>query len=425
MKRCSIKVCVLILIIAVSLALTGCSENVEVTGRGMEIPEPPAEVLEAFDAEMANASNEFGFALFRNLVEDGQNTMISPTSIYTALAMTLNGARGDTFDAMAEVLGVPAVDLERFNANNLARLYLLQEADPEVTLNIANSLWVREGEELDPAFVERNQSHYDAMVQALNFDDPEAAATINAWVKDRTGGLIEDIVEPPIDAQTILFLVNAIYFQGDWTVPFNPDNTVKDVFHGPDGEINEVPFMYRSSEFRYAEKVGAFQAVRLPYGKDERLAMIVFLPAEGTSVVDVAMELDAASWNEWRWELRSREGQLWLPRFTMEYEKTLNQALEELGMDIAFDEGRADFFGMIPRDEGLRLFISEVKHKAFITVDEEGSEAAAATSVEIAVTSAPPTEPFQMKVDRPFIFLIHDQETNEVLFTGSVADPTQ
>ncbi|MDW7672676.1 MAG: serpin family protein, partial [Bacillota bacterium] len=322
-------------------------------------------------------------------------------------------------------LGVPAVDLERFNANNLARLYLLQEADPEVTLNIANSLWVREGEELDPAFVERNQSHYDAMVQALNFDDPEAAATINAWVKDRTGGLIEDIVEPPIDAQTILFLVNAIYFQGDWTVPFNPDNTVKDVFHGPDGEINEVPFMYRSSEFRYAEKVGAFQAVRLPYGKDERLAMIVFLPAEGTSVVDVAMELDAASWNEWRWELRSREGQLWLPRFTMEYEKTLNQALEELGMDIAFDEGRADFFGMIPRDEGLRLFISEVKHKAFITVDEEGSEAAAATSVEIAVTSAPPTEPFQMKVDRPFIFLIHDQETNEVLFTGSVADPTQ
>ena len=425
MKRCSIKAIMLSLIVAVSLVLSGCSESVEVTGRGMEIPEPPPEVMEAFDAEMANASNAFGFSLFQTLVEDGQNTMISPTSIYTALAMTLNGARGDTFDAMAEVLGVPAVDLKRFNANNLARLYLLQEADPEVTLNIANSLWVREGEELDPFFVERNQSYYDAMVQALDFDDSEAAATINAWVKDRTGGLIEDIVEPPIDTQTILFLVNAIYFHGDWTVPFNPDNTQSDLFHGPAGEIENVPFMFRSSEFPYFEKEGVFQAIRLPYGKDERLSMVVFLPAAGTSVSDLAAQLNDASWNEWRWELRSREGQLWLPRFTMEYEQSLNEALSRLGMDIAFDEGRADFFGMIPRDEGLRLFISEVKHKAFIGVDEQGSEAAAATSVEIAVTSAPPTEPFQMKVDRPFIFLIHDRETNEVLFTGAVADPTQ
>lgn len=423
MKRWLIKAIGLMMSAVMILMLTGCSE--EVTGKGMDIPEPPLEVLEAFDVEMADASNAFGFSLFRDLVEDGQNIMISPTSIYTALAMTLNGARGDTFDTMAEVLGVPAVDLERFNANNLARLYLLQEADPEVMLNIGNSLWVREGEELDPDFVERNQFNYDATVQALDFNTPEAAAVINQWVKDRTGGLIEDIVEPPIDDQTILFLVNAIYFQGDWTMPFNPDNTRQDIFHGPDGDIKDVPFMYRSSEFRYFEEEGNFQAIRLPYGKDERLSMVVFLPAEGTSATGLAAQLDASTWNEWRWELRNREGQLWLPRFTMAYEKTLNQALENLGLDIAFDEDRADFFGMIPRDEGPRLFISKVKHKAFIQVDEEGSEAAAATSVEIAPTSAPPMEPFLMNVNRPFLFLIHDQETNEVLFTGLVADPTQ
>lgn len=413
----------LIMLAAVLLfSLAGCAD--EADSAGMDIPEPDRDILEGFDTNLANVSNEFGFQLYRNLVTSDDNIMISPTSIYTALAMTINGAGGETLEAMAGVLGIGSETLERFNENNLARLYKLQEADPDVIINIANSLWMKEGEDFDQDFVDRNQKYYNASARALDFSTEESVDVINGWVNDRTDGLIEDIVEYPIDPQTILFLINAVYFQGDWTEPFDAELTSNDPFSGPEGEIPDVPFMNRNDEFAYLEKEGAFQAVRLPYGESERLAMYVFLPAENSSLLEFASDVTTEKWNQWREEFQTFQGNLRLPRFSMEYEESLNDVLKLMGMEVAFDPATSDFFGMVTRNEGPRLYISEVKHKSFIEVDEKGTEAAAVTSVEIRVESAM-MDFFEMNVNRPFFFLIHDRETNEVLFTGSVVDPTQ
>lgn len=395
----------------------------EVTGKGMNIPEPEREILEAFDAALANASNEFGLALFKQLADDEENVFISPTSIYTALAMTYNGAGGETLEAMAEVLGVKEVELKRFNENNLARLYLLQEADPEVTVNIANSLWLSDWIAFNPDFVERNARYYDASARVLDFSSRAAVDTINNWVVERTNGLIEEIVAYPIDPDTVLFLINAVYFLGEWTEPFKPEATQKNVFHGHNGEIEDVSFMQRTGNYAYLEMEGEFQAIRLPYGKAERLAMYVFLPHEKSSLSEVVAGLDGDKWDLWRSQFASMRGNLILPRFSMDYEKTLNEVLKDMGMEIAFDEDRADFFDMVVRDRGDRLYISGVKHKSFIRVDEKGTEAAAVTAVELGAANAP-LDYFRMDVNRPFFFLIHDRDTNEILFTGTVVDPT-
>ena len=358
MKRWKKRISLLVLASMLIFSLAGCAD--EADGSGMNIPKPDQEVLDAFDAVLANASNEFGFELYRHLVTADNNIMISPTSIYTALAMTINGAGGETYEAMADVLGIGSEDLEKFNQNNLARIYLLQEADPDVAINIANSLWMREGEDFDPDFVDRNQQYYNATARALDFATEESVELINGWVNDRTDGLIEDIVEYPIDPLTILFLINAVYFQGDWTEPFDAERTSNDVFHAPLGEIPEVPFMQRNDEFAYLEKEGAFQAVRLPYGESERLAMYVFLPAEDSSILDFTADLSNESWNHWRNEFRTYEGHLRLPRFSMEYEETLNDVLKLMGMEIAFETYESDFYGMVTRNEGPRFDMDQI-----------------------------------------------------------------
>lgn len=422
MKRVEKRISLIILAAVLLFSLAGCAE--EADSAGMNIPEPEQEVMDAFDAALANASNEFGFELYRHLVTAEENIMISSTSIYTALAMTINGAGGETFESMAAVLGIGSADLAKFNQNNLARLYMLQEADPDVVINIANSLWMREGEDFDTNFLDRNQRYYNATARALDFSTEEAVEVINGWVNDRTDGLIKDIVEYPIHPQTILFLINAVYFQGDWTVPFDTELTSNDVFYGPKGVIPDVPFMHRNDEFAYLEKEGAFQAIRLPYGESERLAMVVFLPDEESSILEFTAGLSNEAWNQWKNEFQRYQGHLKMPRFSMEYEKSLNDVLKLMGMAVAFDPTKSDFYGMVTKNEGPRLYISEVKHKSFIEVDEKGTEAAAVTSVEIRAESAM-MDFFEMNVNRPFFFLIYDRETNEVLFTGSVVDPTQ
>jgi len=402
------------------VSLHGC--EMPATGEGMNIPIPDENILDSFDPVLAGSNNEFGIKLFEKLLEEDEEVFISPVSIAAALTMTYNGARGETREAMARVLEVEGIDLERLNENNLALFYLLQEADSSVKLAIANSLWMREGIEFDQEFIKRNERSFHAAVRELYFDSPEAADTINRWVHDGTGGLIEDIVEPPIDPLTILFLINAIHFQGEWTETFDKDNTREDTFYLDEGETTTVPFMYRSDEFYYHEQE-SFQAVRLPYGKEERMAMYVFLPAEDHNLQEFFKEFKGLEFEELRQEFRKAEGDLYLPRFSMEYEKSLNDYLKALGMEVAFDDSRADFFDIVPWEESPRLYISEVKHKSFIEVDEKGTEAAAATSVEIRLESAPAFH-FNMKVDRPFFFLIHDEETNAMLFMGTVSDPS-
>jgi serine protease inhibitor len=409
----------MLLLVVCSLGLAGCHE--QAAGSSQKIPRPTAKVLENFDPVLAESANELGMKLLKKLYVDGENVFFSPLSVSTALAMTYNGARGETKEKMAAVLEVEEVELERLNENNLALLYLLQEADPSVKLQIANSLWGRDGIEFDKDFVARNEKYYNALLRELDFNSPAAAETINRWVKDRTDGLIEGIVEPPIDPLTILFLINAIYFQGDWSQPFDPENTQEDTFYLPKGETENIALMHRSGKFDYYED-NNLQAVRLPYGKEKRLAMSVFLPAQGSCLQEFTEQLTAGKWNELRGQFTEAEGSLFLPRFSLEYEKNLNNTLKALGMEIAFDSEKADFMEMVTWEGEPRLYISEVKHKAFVEVHEKGTEAAGATSVEMKLECAPLFS-FTMKVNRPFFFLIEDEETGTILFMGALSFP--
>jgi serine protease inhibitor len=376
--------------------------------------------VEELDQRLTDANNDLGINLFQELSKAAadENLFISPSSIITALAMTYGGADGETQRAMGKTLQLEDMSLEEVNAAFADLLTILQNPDPKVELAVANSLWARAGVDFYEEFLKLNQDYFQAEVNALDFDDPSAAETINKWVRSKTGEKIESIVEPPINPDTILFLINAIYFKGEWTEPFDAELTRDIPFNLPGGTKKNHPTMFRFGSYRYLENE-LFQAVSLPYGKNERISMYIFLPAQGTNLENFNTELSPANWKRWLDSFGNMEGELGLPRFKFEYETSLNDTLVALGMGPAFDEATADFSKMRPVPP--RLYISDVKHKTFVEVNEEGTEAAAATSVEISVTSMPET--FSMIVDRPFFFTIVDDLTGTILFMGSVSEP--
>ena len=373
---------------------------------------------------IAAANNDFGFSLFSNLTDAAptNNVFISPSSIAFALAMTLNGAAGETRDAMSRALSLDGFTLDEANAAGSLLMNKLMDADEAVELSIANSLWARKGVQFLPGFIRANRSHYDAEVTALDFASPKAAPYINTWVSNQTQGKISGIVDDPIDPAMIMFLINAIYFKAPWSEPFDPEATREADFHLLTGETKQVQRMHLSHDFRYFE-TDSFQAVSLPYGS-ERLSMYVFLPRESVGLPAFQDNLTRENWDGWMEQFSYREGLVALPRFKVEYGAELNSALTALGMGVAFDANLADFSLMAEADQNI--FINAVKHKTYIDVDEAGTEAAAVTSVEMALTAAPMEdgpEPFEMIVDRPFVIAIRDNDTGALLFLGSIVDP--
>jgi serpin B len=387
-------------------------------------PQPEKEQLaKKVDERLTAATSKFAFKLYDQVLKPrtSKNVFISPASVLLALAMTYNGAEGQTRQAMAHALELEGMSLEEVNRAAVELKSALDAADPKVQLKIANSLWVRNGFPLKPDFIQRNKDFYKAEVASLDFDSPAAPATINSWVSKNTEGKIERIVER-IDSNTILFLINAIYFKGQWRFSFDKEKTRDDVFRLAGASQKKLPMMSQSGGFLY-QKGKDFQAVALPYGSG-RINMYVFLPDERTTLAQFERNLTAENWQNWMNSFRLKPGELKLPRFKVEYEAELNEMLKALGMAEAFDPERANFSGMAEPISGKGLFISQVKHKALAEVNEEGTIAAAVTSVAVNVTSAaPPQEPFSMKVDRPFFFAIRDNGTGLVLFMGSVADP--
>jgi serpin B len=258
-----------------------------------------------------------------------------------------------------------------------------------------------------------------ARVEALDFNDSGAADVINSWVSEATDGLIDGIVDPPIDPLTMAFLINAIYFQGEWTLQFDPERTASGDFRRSDGSTVSVPFMSVSDErFPFAQTPD-YQAIDLPYG-GEAFTMTVVLPSEAIGIDAFVESLDAEAWAEIIAELRETELLVALPKFKLEYEKNLNDVLKALGMEVAFNPAAADFSRMHRDALAMQLHISRVKQKAFVDVDEEGTRAAAVTSVEIGVTSAPP----MFRADRPFLFAIRERLSGALLFMGVVRDPS-
>ena len=390
------------------LCLFGCSE-IDYTRNII------GDVLETIDdpdvSSVASANTRFGFKLLQDLRErePGANIFISPLSISIALTMTYNGAAGETEHAMAEVLEIGGLDRDTVNHSNAALRNSLEDPDPKVEISIANSIWSRQGVEFNPDFLERNRVFFGAEVASLDFSALEATEIINEWVNTNTNGKIEKIVDR-INPQTLLFLINAIYFKGNWQDEFNKSMTRQGIFHLSDGNEKRVEMMRREGEYPYFRGEN-FEATSLPYG-DGRLGMYIFLPNRDSNLNKFLGNLNAGNWGDWISQFQDRRHDMMLPRFKLEYEVSLNDTLEALGMGIAFGSG-ADFSGM-----GPSLFISEVKHKTFVEVNEEGTEAAAVTAV-VGVKSVPSV----FRVDRPFFFAIYDTETETVLFMGVVTEP--
>ena len=392
----------------VLLCLFGCFD-IDVT---RNIIRDALETIDDIDvSSVASANTRFGFKLLHDLRErePGANIFISPLSISIALTMTYNGAVGETERAMAEVLEIDALDLSTINNSNKALRDSLENPDPKVQISIANSIWSRQGVEFNDDFLERNRVFFGAEIAALDFSSPQAAAVINDWVDTNTNGKIEKIVEE-IGPEVVLFLINAIYFKGNWQDEFNKSRTRPSTFHLSNGSQKQVQMMRQEGEHPYFRGEN-FEATSLPYG-DGRLGMYIFLPNPNSNLNKFLRNLNAENWEGWISQLQDRRQTMMLPRFKLEYEVSLNDTLETLGMGIAFDDG-ADFSGM-----GPNLFISEVRHKTFVEVNEEGTEAAAVTGVTM-LESVPPA----FRVDRPFFFAIYDAETETILFMGTVTEP--
>ncbi len=372
----------------------------------------------SIDKKLVSANTKFGFNLFSQLLvkDNNKNIFVSPSSIAFALAMTYNGADGSTQEAMAKALEIQGMNLAQINSSYAQLKASLENLDSQVMLNIANSLWADKNTTLKSDFIQNNQDFYQAKVTNLNFSDAGASSTINSWVKENTQGKIDKIVDK-IDPDQVLFLLNAIYFKGSWTNEFDQDKTADFPFYLSSGEEKQHPMMSQSGDYKYYE-TEKFQAVSLPYGENARVSFYVFLPKQNSDLKSFYENLSAANWEQWMSQFAKREGSVRLPRFKMDYEATLNHALSALGMEEAFTNN-ANFSQM-----GNNLKISQVKHKTFVEVNEEGTEAAATTSVGIALTSAKlPQQPFQMIVNRPFFCAIRDNQTGSVLFMGSIVEP--
>ena len=399
-----------------TISLVACDKaNPEKLGAGKDL------VLTAIEQEKAGKDNLFAFELFRTATTDlkaNENALLSPLSVSIALAMTNNGAAGETRQAIERTLKLEGFSTEDINAYYQKLLTDLPALDPKTTLEIANSIWYRQGFNVLPDFLDVNRAFYKADVSALDFSAPNAKDVINDWVSNKTKKKIPTIIDGGIPSDMVMYLINAVYFKGEWEQRFDKSATKKGTFTRQDGSPLQTDFMHVKHSFNVAS-TNEVEAIELPYG-NKKYSMVVLKPRGDLNPEQLTEKLtDSDSWETLASSFHARETQLALPKFKFSYENKLNDELIDIGMGIAFGPG-ADFSGI----GGERnLLISEVKHKSFVEVNEEGTEAAAVTSVGMELTSAGP-QVYVFNVDRPFLFAIREITTGLILFIGQVNDPS-
>jgi serpin B len=375
--------------------------------------------LTAVEAEMVSASNTFGFNLLKqvNTSFADSNVFLSPLSASMALGMTMNGAEGTTFEEMRSTLGFGARTYQELNSSYESLIALLRGLDSKVEFKIANAIYYDVadiGAAIEPTFLNESRDYFDAEVKGLDFRLPQTVDTVNAWASQNTNGRIPKVLDE-IQAQIVMLLMNAIYFKGDWRAAFKTSETSDDQFHSPRGVV-PVKMMHRKGGFRSGRTSNATVA-ELPYGGDA-FVMTILLPDEGVDINTFVSGLGTAAWQQATANLHDADVDIYLPKFKLAWEDTLNDELKALGMRQAFLKDRAQFT-RISRSMGEKLYIDFVKQKAFVDVNEVGTEAAAVTVVGIGVTSAP----VPVRIDRPFVFAIRDRLSGSVLFLGKIVEP--
>ncbi|MFB9329308.1 serpin family protein [Paenibacillus aurantiacus] len=380
-------------------------------------PERPSFAVSDTNRAQIASANALSMELGRRLLPGtAENRFFSPLSISMAMGLVLNGAGGDTRSEMLEALQAKGLSVNELNAGTRALTDILEHQDPDVAAQIANAAWVQRGIQLKEAYAADLETYYKAEVQDLDFLDPDAPATVNKWVDKHTRGMIPRLIDS-FRPDTVSTLVNAIYFKGAWSEPFEEDQTQARPFRLPDGKTASVPMMERKGSYAY-KKEQAYEVLQLPYGEGE-WRMTIVLPGEPGGL-DALLPQLMSNPESWRAGLASARGVVRLPRFTIESKLGLEETLRQLGMKTAFDPEKADFSGMA--EEGALFYLSEVIHQARIVVDESGTEAAAATAAMVA-GSAEPAKPFEFTADRPFFFAIEEGETGAIVFLGAVRNP--
>ncbi|HZY40220.1 MAG TPA: serpin family protein [Mucilaginibacter sp.] len=402
------------LFFALLIGLASCHKDTKVT------PLLPGKnlVLTAYEQQKVTADNAFSLRLFKSVdstITDGSNLFISPLSVSFALGMTSNGAKNATLTAFQRTLNFEGLTQTQINTyyNNL--ITNLPQLDPNTTLDIANSIWYKQGFSVLPQFLQTDSSSFHAQVQALDFNSAAAPGTINNWVSTNTNGFIPTIIKS-IPSNAVMYLVNAIYFKSAWNEKFDPTQTKNSAFYLPDNTTVQAPFMTGDIDVNYYADSKAF-VYELPYS-DNKFSMVIVEPAAGTSLTSLIPSIDSAQWQTWMSSLHPVKNTVTLPKLKFSFGALLNQPLTDMGLGIAFTTG-ADFTG-INASPGYQLHISQVVHKAFVETDESGTTAAAATSVGVVAEDAPPPLP---PINHPFVFAIREKSSGIILFIGTVNNP--
>lgn len=372
--------------------------------------------------QIIGAQNQFAFQLFKEVLKrdnSNANKLISPLSVYMALGMTYNGAAGKTRDAMQKALQLKNISTDLLNETHQQLIEGLPGEDSKVDINIANSIWYR-NDKYQPlaAFLHITKNSYQAQIKNVDFRDNETLKQINNWVASATRQKIKKIIDK-IDSTDLMFLINAIYFNGQWKYKFDKSETEAKTFHTITGDV-QTPFMTQKGTFRYGRN-SVLQIIELPYGSGD-FNMYILLPDESVSLKQLTSSLNVKVFNDYLSTLDSTALRLDIPKWKYRYTiKNMKPELADLGMRIAFSR-QADFSDMYPRE--ARAYISRVIHKTYIEVDEKGTEAAAVTLVGMAyATSALPPQPLTVKVNRPFLYLITEKSSGSILFLGEVNNP--
>lgn len=398
----------LFLVCFVVLIFSSCIKE-ELSGK--ELP-----VLTTKHKSLVAASNDFGLDLYQSVAqeeESDKNIILSPLSVSMALSMLLNGAENQTYDDLLSTLRLSA-SVQENNQTCRDLMDYLPNVDPSVTTSIANSIWYRENFSVLPEFLQVNSDNFDALVSPLDFNDANAKDVINAWVSNATNDKIESIIEE-ISSDDVMFLINAVYFNAPWKTEFDPSLTQDLPFYLANGSSVQVPMMV-SNEMTFSHlQNNEIELINLPYGEGA-YSFTAIMPNGTNDLASLESSLNASTLKIWQDSMvEVSDIPLYFPKFELEYELSLNDALSSMGMSIAFSD-MADFSGI---NGAGGLSVSEVKHKTYMKVNEEGTEAAGATSIGIVVTSAPTPIIF----NRPFLFVISEVNTGAIMFVGRIVNP--
>lgn len=408
MKTTTVSICASVLISA--LLLASCELNTE------DLPENPVPIpITAEQNLLVESSNDFAFDLFGILLEatdKNENIVFSPLSISYSLAMLVNGALGSTRDGILEAMRISSMSLDNINKSYSDLTKALLKVDKRVVIKNANSVWVENSFSPKNPFMKILKDYYDAETFRFSVTDPAAPDAINRWIESKTNGIISKMIND-LQPNTVMLLINAIYFKGGWKNSFSKADTRDAPFFVSHDEQVITPMMYRRGKMMSATSDGYIIA-ELPYGQGN-FVMDVILPPEEKSAIN---ELTSSQFHSWIQALGLQETELKMPRFKFGFRQNLRDPLSVMGMETAFSPGEADFHNIAD----LELYLNDALHQAHIETNEEGTEAAAATIISIGVTSMP--QLLKIDLNRPFFFVIREISTKTILFMGRVSDPS-